>query len=70
MTRAVPADPVLLAGQRMIVTGLRLGFFEEGRFRRARPWQGEDYDSVVLGVSREERSRDAGVGARTGGQPR
>ncbi|KAA2264326.1 GNAT family N-acetyltransferase [Solihabitans fulvus] len=38
----------------MIATGRKLGFVEEGRFRRARRWAGGVHDSVVLGVLREE----------------
>jgi RimJ/RimL family protein N-acetyltransferase len=38
----------------MIALGRRLGFTEEGRFRRARRWSGGVHDSVVLGVLREE----------------
>lgn len=38
----------------MLAIGRKLGFVEEGRFRKARPWQGVDHDSVVYGVLREE----------------
>ena len=38
----------------MCAVGRRLGFAEEGRFRKARPWQGVDYDAVVFGALREE----------------
>jgi len=41
----------------MIGVGRRLGFVEEGRFRRARRWAGGVHDSVVLGVLREEWER-------------
>jgi RimJ/RimL family protein N-acetyltransferase len=42
--------------QAMLAIGRKLGFVEEGRFRKARPWRGVDYDSVVYGVLREEWS--------------
>lgn len=38
----------------MIAVGRRLGFVEEGRFRRARRWSGGVHDAVVCGVLREE----------------
>ncbi|MFC3451257.1 GNAT family N-acetyltransferase [Amycolatopsis speibonae] len=38
----------------MIAVGRRLGFAEEGRFRRARRWPGGVHDAVVYGVLREE----------------
>ncbi|WP_158633072.1 GNAT family N-acetyltransferase [Amycolatopsis sp. WAC 01376] len=38
----------------MIAVGRRLGFVEEGRFRRARRWSGGVHDAVVYGVLREE----------------
>ena len=40
----------------MIAVGRRLGFVEEGRFRRARRWAGGVHDAVVMGVLREEWS--------------
>lgn len=44
----------------MCAVGRRLGFVEEARFRRARPWQGVAYDGLVFGVLREEwEDRDA-----------
>lgn len=42
----------------MIALGRRLGFVEEGRFRRARRWSGGVHDSVVMGVLREEWAND------------
>ncbi|MFI7115794.1 GNAT family N-acetyltransferase [Amycolatopsis sp. NPDC049868] len=46
----------------MIAVGRRLGFTEEGRFRRARRWAGGVHDAVVYGVLREEwgRMNDSG----------
>ncbi|QXV61620.1 GNAT family N-acetyltransferase [Amycolatopsis sp. TNS106] len=41
----------------MIAVGRRLGFVEEGRFRRARRWSGGVHDAVVYGVLREEWDR-------------
>ncbi|MER6664816.1 GNAT family protein [Amycolatopsis japonica] len=41
----------------MIVVGQRLGFLEEGRFRRARRWSGGVHDAVVYGVLRDEWDR-------------
>lgn len=41
----------------MIAVGRRLGFIEEGRFRRARRWSGGVHDAVVYGVLREEWDR-------------
>ena len=38
----------------MCGVGRRLGFVEEARFRKARPWQGVDHDGLVFGVLREE----------------
>ncbi len=38
----------------MCAVGRRLGFVEEARFRKARPWQGVDHDGLVFGVLREE----------------
>ncbi len=38
----------------MVGVGRRLGFTEEGRFRRARRWAGGVHDAVVMGVLREE----------------
>lgn len=38
----------------MCAIGRKLGFTEEARFRQARPWAGEVYDSVVYGVLRTE----------------
>lgn len=38
----------------MLGVGRSLGFVEEGRFRRARIVRGTHYDSVVMGVLREE----------------
>lgn len=38
----------------MIGIGRRLGMVEEGRFRQARVVEGRRYDSVVMGVLREE----------------
>ncbi|EME63778.1 GNAT family N-acetyltransferase [Amycolatopsis decaplanina] len=38
----------------MITPGRRLGFVEEGRFRRARRWSGGVHDAVVYGALREE----------------
>lgn len=38
----------------MLGVGRRLGFTEEARFRRARVVRGEIYDSVVMGVLRDE----------------
>ncbi|MBZ2198680.1 GNAT family N-acetyltransferase [Occultella gossypii] len=38
----------------MIGVGRRLGFVEEGRFRKARRWSGGVHDSVVMGTLREE----------------
>ncbi|MFI9451642.1 GNAT family N-acetyltransferase [Amycolatopsis sp. NPDC052450] len=38
----------------MIAVGRRLGFVEEGRFRRARRWSGGVHDAVVYGVLRAE----------------
>ncbi|MPV51347.1 GNAT family N-acetyltransferase [Pseudactinotalea sp. HY160] len=38
----------------MIAVGRRLGFVEEGRYRRARRWAGGVHDAVVMGVLREE----------------
>lgn len=38
----------------MVSVGRRLGFTEEARFRKARVVRGEFYDSVVMGVLREE----------------
>lgn len=44
----------------MIAVGRRLGFVEEGRFRRARRWAGGVHDAVVYGVLREEWDRMTG----------
>ncbi|WP_240644197.1 GNAT family N-acetyltransferase [Antribacter gilvus] len=38
----------------MLAVGRALGFTEEGRFRQAREVDGRRYDSVVMGVLREE----------------
>ncbi|HKD97754.1 MAG TPA: GNAT family protein [Micromonosporaceae bacterium] len=38
----------------MCGVGRALGFVEEGRFREARPWEGDVYDAVVYGVLRVE----------------
>lgn len=38
----------------MVRVGEKLGFTVEGRFRQARVVRGEVFDSVVLGVLREE----------------
>ncbi|WP_223702148.1 GNAT family N-acetyltransferase [Sutcliffiella deserti] len=40
--------------KRMIQVGLKLGMQEEARIRKARFYNGERYDSVKLGVLREE----------------
>lgn len=44
----------------MLGVGHRLGYVEEGRFRRARVVDGVRYDAVVLGVLREEWSPSSG----------
>lgn len=44
----------------MLGVGRRLGYVEEGRFRRARVVDGVRYDAVVLGVLREEWSAWSG----------
>lgn len=41
----------------MMGIGRRLGFTEEGRFRRARVVDGVHYDAIVMGVLREEWER-------------
>lgn len=46
----------------MIGIGRRLGFVEEGRFRRARIVDGVHYDAVVMGILREEWERRGGAG--------
>jgi RimJ/RimL family protein N-acetyltransferase len=38
----------------MLAVGRRLGFAEEARFRDAREVRGRCYDSVVMGVLRDE----------------
>jgi RimJ/RimL family protein N-acetyltransferase len=38
----------------MMQVGRKLGFTQEGRFRKARIVRGEYFDSVVYGVLREE----------------
>lgn len=48
----------------MIAVGQRLGFVEEGRFRRARRWAGGVHDAVVYGVLREEWDRMNGSGKK------
>lgn len=40
--------------ERMLAVGHRLGFVEEARFRDAREVRGRRYDSVVMGVLRDE----------------
>lgn len=54
-TDALRLDSATYSGNpAMIAVGRRLGFVEEGRFRRARRWSGGVHDSVVMGVLREE----------------
>ncbi len=38
----------------MCAVARRLGFAEEARFRKARPWQGVDHDGLVYGMLRED----------------
>ncbi|ANN21571.1 hypothetical protein SD37_05540 [Amycolatopsis orientalis] len=49
----------------MIAVGRRLGFVEEGRFRRARRWSGGVHDAVVYGVLREEWEQMNGARPRS-----
>jgi RimJ/RimL family protein N-acetyltransferase len=42
--------------QRMVRSAEKLGFQMEGRLRKCRLWQGEYYDSIRMGVLREEWS--------------
>ncbi|WP_051174194.1 GNAT family N-acetyltransferase [Amycolatopsis orientalis] len=51
----------------MIAVGRRLGFVEEGRFRRARRWSGGVHDAVVYGVLREEWEQMNGTRPRSPG---
>jgi RimJ/RimL family protein N-acetyltransferase len=54
-TEIVRLDYMTWSGnERMCRVGQKLGWTEEGRFRRARVVNGERYDSVVYGVLRSE----------------